>query len=198
MNILKRIYHVLLKRDIKSIFYTNRFGSFGNKSIFYKPLNIMDKKNIFIGNNTTILNNSRLQVFNKLTGLNSKITIGNNCYIGYNVSILAGENVILEDGVLLASNILISSENHGINPESDKYYSDQKLDCKSVKIKEGAWIGERVCILPGITIGKKSVIGAGSVVTKDVPDFCIAVGNPARVIKKYDFEKKEWISEGKI
>ena len=70
---------------------------------------------------------------------------------------------------------------------------NQELTGKGVCIDEGSWIGEKVCILPGVTIGKKCIIGAGSVVTKDVPDYCIACGNPAKVIKKYDFDEHRWI-----
>ena len=65
--------------------------------------------------------------------------------------------------------------------------------CDSVRIGEGCWIGERVCILPGITIGKKCVVGAGSIVTKNIPDYCMVAGSPAKVIKVYDFEKHAWI-----
>ena len=124
--------------------------------------------------------------------MNSEIVIGDNCYIGYNNSFLAGGDIVLEDGVLLASNILITSENHSANPESNQYFMDQELICNSVHIGEGSWIGERVCILPGVTIGKKCVIGAGSVVTKSIPDYCIAAGSPARVLKEYDFETHTW------
>ena len=97
----------------------------------------------------------------------------------------------------MASNVLISSENHGINPESDIPYMDQDLIVGDVVIKDGVWIGQNVCILPGVTIGEKAIVGAGSVVTKSIPDYCIAVGNPARVIKKYNFEKHKWESEDK-
>ena len=94
--------------------------------------------------------------------------------------------------MLIASNVLISSENHGTDPESDIPYSGQPLLSAPVFIGEGCWIGERVMILPGVTIGKKCIIGAASVVTKDVPDYCIALGSPAKVVKKYNFETHEW------
>lgn len=99
----------------------------------------------------------------------------------------------LGGGTLVASDVLIASENHSIDPLADKYYKDQELVSKAVTIGSGCWIGEKAVILPGVTIGDKCVIGAGSIVTKDVPDFCMAVGNPAKVIKKFDKEKRSWV-----
>ena len=193
MNTIHSIFHKFIKRDVVTSLYTNAFASFGRNAVLYRPLYIKGKEFIHIGNNTTILNNSRIQVYNDLTGLKSEVRIGDNCYLGYNISILAGGSIEICDGVLMASNILISSENHSVNPEDKRYYSAQPLVCDSVRIGEGCWIGERVCILPGITIGKKCVVGAGSIVTKNIPDYCMVAGSPAKVIKVYDFEKHAWI-----
>ena len=85
---------------------------------------------------------------------------------------------------------MISSENHGVDPDLE--YVDQPLISKPVTIGDGCWIGEKVCILPGVTIGKKCIVGAGSVVTKSIPNFSMAVGNPAKIIKHYDFDKHKW------
>lgn len=192
MERFKRLYHIIVKRDIVTALYTKKFEKFGHDSVLYHPLCIRGRENIYIGNHTTILNGVRMQVYNDLTGKQSKIKIGDNCYIGYNNTFLAGGNITLEDGVLMASNILISSENHSIDPESPDYYMNQKLSCAPIIVGEGTWIGEKVSILSGVTIGKKCVIGAGSIVTKDIPDFSIAVGSPAKVIKKYNFNTHEW------
>ena len=97
--------------------------------------------------------------------------------------------------MLFASNILITNENHGINPENEVPYMNQDLSAKPIEIGDGCWIGEKVCILPGVNIGKKSIVGAGSVVTKSIPAYSIAVGNPAKIIKKYNFDHKKWESE---
>ena len=145
-----------------------------------------------MGENTTILSNNRLNVYNNLTGLKSKLILGNNCYIGFNFSALCGENITIGNEVLIASNVFISSENHGMNPESQMPYMDQPLECKPVTIDDGTWIDEKVCILSGVTIGKKCIIGAGAVVNKSIPDYSIAAGVPAKVIKKYNYKTHSW------
>ena len=71
-------------------------------------------------------------------------------------------------------------------------YGNQKLTVRNVVIEDGVWLGQRVCVLSGVTIGAHSIIGANSVVTKNIPPYCIAVGAPARVIKCWNFEAAEW------
>ena len=90
----------------------------------------------------------------------------------------------------MASNILITTENHGIDPQ--KKYAEQILISNDVKIGRNCWIGEKVTILPGVTIGNNVIIGAGSVVTKSFEDNTIIAGCPAKCIKKYNFDKNQW------
>mgnify|MGYP004475547405 FL=1 len=175
-----------------NIFLNRGFGKIGNNSKVGKNSYFQNKKNIRIGNNTTILDNARLQSYAHLTKNPGYIDTGSGCYIGFYFSALAGANIIIEDNVLIASHVLISSENHSIDPESEIPYMDQPLQCAPVRIGNGTWIGEKCIILPGVQIGEKCVIGAGSIVTKSIPDFSIAVGNPAKVIKKYNFKTHKW------
>ena len=170
-----------------------KFHSFGKKSIIEKPyLQLSNTKKISIGEDVTILKGCRLSVYGDFN--DKSIIIGNRCYIGFNFTALAVSKGKIEigDDVLIASNVLITNENHGIDPVSNVPYMDQNLTYNNVCIDDGCWIGEKVCILPGVKIGKKSIIGAGSVVTRSIPDYSIAVGNPARVIKKYNFERNCW------
>ena len=85
--------------------------------------------------------------------------------------------ITIEDGVMLGPEVALLTVNH--EPENIRV-----IKTKENRIKKNAWIGARVCILPGVTIGENAIVGTGSVVTKDVPDNCVAVGNPARVVKK--------------
>ncbi|RGL06959.1 acyltransferase [Bifidobacterium pseudocatenulatum] len=99
-----------------------------------------------------------------------------------------------KNDVLLASNVFITDYNHGMSPVANSYL-DNPLDISDgVIIGSGAWIGNNVIILGGVSIGEKAVIGAGAVVTKSIPAYSIAVGNPARVIKQYDHKRGEWVS----
>lgn len=190
---LKHIYHVVVRRDVLGPIGKAKFGRVGRGAVLYRP-EILDRntKNVFVGNDTTILTASRIQLY-PIGGKMPRIVFGDRCYIGYHNTFLAAADIIIGDEVLMASNILISSENHSTDPESPTPYMDQPLKAAPVRIGDGTWLGERVMVMPGVTIGKRCVIGGGSIVTKDVPDYSIAVGSPAHVVKTYDFERHEWL-----
>ncbi len=92
---------------------------------------------------------------------------------------------------MLAQNIVISGLNHGYE-DITLSPSLQKVICKQITICDDVWIGANSVITAGVTIGKHCIVGAGSVVTKNIPEFSIAVGNPAKVIKQYNVVSKKW------
>jgi len=97
---------------------------------------------------------------------------------------MARGGITIEDDVMLAANVQLLSNNHD-------EYDRQVLLCKPIHIKKGAWIGAGASILPGVTIGEYAIVGAGAIVTKDVGDYEVAVGVPAKVVKKLDQKKFE-------
>ena len=117
------------------------------------------------------------------------VLIGNRTRIGISC-VLIGPVTIGND-VMLAQNIVLSGLNH---PYEDVTVpiSQQKVTTKEIKVEDETWIGSNAVITAGVTIGKHSVVAAGSVVTKDVPAYSIAVGNPARIIKRFNFDTKNW------
>lgn len=124
---------------------------------------------------------------------NPKIVIGNRVTSTGNLQIAAMNEIIIEDDVMFATNINITDGLHGYENASEPYKYQKMFKIASTHIKRGCWIGQNVVILPGVTIGELSIIGANSVVTKNIPDRCIAVGSPAKVIKKWDDINQIWV-----
>ncbi|MBC7913358.1 MAG: acyltransferase [Pyrinomonadaceae bacterium] len=118
-----------------------------------------------------------------------EVIIGSKTIIGIG-NVIIGP-VHIGNNVMLAQNIVISGLNHGYE-DITLSPKDQKVITKMITISNDVWIGANAVITAGVSIGKHSVIGAGSVVTKDVPDYAVAAGNPARILKKYNFETGNW------
>ena len=176
-------------------FDTSCLGSIGENSTINDPLSVLLAKHIHVGNNTLIRAHARLDCWESYEGVKHepKLVIGDNVNIGFYFSVHCTDRVHIGNNVLISSFVLLTTQNHGMDPESSKSYQRQPLISKPIRICNGVWIGEKVSVLPGVTIGEKSIIGANSVVTKDIPPYCIAAGNPARIIKKYDFELHDWV-----
>lgn len=188
-----------IKRIIKSLltyvcnpFSLLRIGHIGRSADIGKGLHLQSPKNIHFGNNVRIGRFGRLASF-PVDGIYGKITIEDNCYIGDFFSVLAGADIIIKKDTLIASHVAVVSENHGVNPEYGLKYGNQPLSGKPVTIGKNCWIGEKVIIMPGVEIGDWCVIGAGSIVTKSIPAYSMAVGNPAQVIRQYSKVQKKWI-----
>lgn len=111
-----------------------------------------------------------------------KLVIGDNVFINSNCLAMARGGITIEDDVMLAANVQLLSNNHD-------EYSRNVLLCKPIHIKKGAWIGAGATILPGVTVGEYAIVGASAVVTKDVGDYEVVAGVPARVMKTLDKDK---------
>lgn len=118
------------------------------------------------------------------------VIIGADTRIGMS-NVIIGP-VHIGNHVILAQNIVMSGLNHNYE-DINTPISKQNVSTALITIEDECWIGANAVITAGVTLGKHSVIAAGSVVTKNIPPYCVAVGNPARVIKQFDFEKKQWI-----
>ena len=122
-------------------------------------------------------------IYNQLTVVRPKnVTIGKNVTVMNGVLMMSAGGITIEDNVMIAANVQLISNNHD---PYDRYV----ITCKPILIKEGAWIGAGATILPGVTIGKYAIIGANSIVNKNIPDYGVAVGSPAKVIKYLEKEK---------
>ena len=172
------------------LLYPLWFGKYGSHSLILHPLQIDGAKNIQIGKRVYIQSHSWLAAM-PLTGKTAELLIGNGCSLGHFNHIYATQSIVLENDVLTADKVYISDNQHTYtNVEVPIKEQSIKQD-KPVRIGQGSWLGENVCVI-GANIGKHCVIGANSVVTKDIPDYSVAVGAPAKVIKQYNATTNQW------
>lgn len=161
-----------------------------NSSI-YAPLRVKGLKNINIGKNVVICYKAWIEAMS-LTGYEPKIVIDDFSHIGNFSHIYATKSIRIGKSVLIADKVYISDNLHGYEDVNIPVIEQSVIQKREVIIDDDSWIGENVCII-GASIGKHCIIGANAVVTKDIPDYCVAVGNPAKVIKKYDFILGKWV-----
>jgi len=175
------------------------------------PRRIINPEYMFLGDNINIGPGSLLLALKEYPGSFAKhphkelpnqnftprISIGNRVTSTSNLQIGAHTDITMEDDVLFASNVSITDGLHGYENANEPYKYQKISKINPIHIKRGCWIGNNVVILPGVTIGELSIIGANSVVTENIPDRSIAVGSPARVIKKWDDIKQRWVSNDK-
>lgn len=177
--------------------------SYIHTKLFYRksrlirlPFDVRNKSNIDFGDQLTTGIGCRIETF----PVSKKIVLkfGKNVQLNDYVHITAMNNVTIGDNVLMASKIFISDCTHGSysgdsndsNPDSIPI--DRPLSSKPIIIEDNVWLGEFVSVLPGVTIGKGTIVGANSVVSKDLPKYVIAVGSPAKPIKKFNFSTQRW------
>ncbi len=195
--LLEKIYNKYYRTKSKlfTILLQPCFYSVGEKTSISPPLRFANLSRISIGKNVTIHSNCWIQAYLK----NGKdvtdpiLVIKDYSSIGMCATISAAQSIIIEEYVFTARNVYISDHSHKYE-EINCPISLQGIDkIAPVKIGKYTWLGQNACVMPGVTIGRHCVIGANSVVNKNIPDYSIAAGSPAKVIKKYEPKLSIWI-----
>ncbi|MCR5809454.1 MAG: acyltransferase [Clostridiales bacterium] len=203
MNTFKAIFTLPLRavNRIKRDRFFRRFVNVDKRSFIGrdgigKDCVLEGDERIVVGRDTFIGGGSELLAYKNHfeRPLDSKLIIGSHVRITARCRITCAGTIRIGDDALFGPDVFITDHNHGMDPEAPGGYSPQDITIRDVTIEEGVWIGQRACILPGVTIGAHSIIGVNSVVTHDIPPFSIAVGSPARVIKRWSRERKRWES----
>ncbi len=162
------------------------------------PIFVRGRRWIDFGKSFSAGRGLRIEAFGERDIKSHLIKIGRDVRVNDYVHIGATRGVTIGDRVLIASKVFISDHNHGTyrgsGPQSSPEVSpqDRVLYEAKIVIEDDVWLGESVAVLPGVRIGRGSIIGALTTVTRDIPCYCIAVGSPARVIKRYNFESATW------
>lgn len=185
-----KLYTYLLK---------GKFYNFGKNSIIKPFLNSSNEKYISIGENVNIGSYCRITVSTEFGGIKCKsknkirLKIGNNVDIGNNTFISSSNNIEIGNHVIMAPYVFITDHDHGFLDVKKNLHEQPLTENGYVKIGDNVFLGVKSTVLKNVTIGEHSAVAANSVVTKDVHPFCVVAGNPARIIKKYDFTKSRWI-----
>lgn len=140
---------------------------------------------IFVGDETFLMHGCVLHVYNFRELPNAGIWIGRNSYLGENCLIRGQGGVHIGDSVLLAPRVQVLAVNH-LFSRPDRPVIQQGISAKGIVVQDGAWVGAGATLLDGVQVGRGAVIGAGSVVTRDVPPRTLALGVPARAVRSLD------------
>lgn len=173
-----------------------RYAKFGKNSLIYCPMLVNNKGCILIGNHVTFRERLRMDAIKQMhaQGFRPQIIIDDYVHAEQDCQIFATNLVHIKKNVTLSSFVFITDSEHEYREIKKGSILNQKLITGETIIDEEAFLGIGVRIIKAVHIGKHAVIGANSVVTKDIPAYSVAVGNPAKVIKQYNFDTEQWES----
>lgn len=174
---------------IRGLCYKPFFGSYGLFSYIGKPIYIKNFKDIYIGKKVRIFPNSRIEVH----GNSSKIIIQDNVSIGQNLHIISGggQELIIGKNTTFSANVFVTNIDHKYD-EIGKHILEQPLVNADTKIGENCFVGYGAVIQAGTVLGKQCIVGSNAVVRGIFPDYCVIVGIPAKIVKRYDLENSVW------
>lgn len=171
-----------LKIKLYMLYVRSRVNSVGKRAVVNPPITLYSPQQISIGDRTVIREHCWLNAA-RSEGSEPSLKIGSDCYIGRFGHINAARSVTIENKVLIADRVYISDYDHDFSDLATPVI-DQGIRGKGpIVLREGCWIGIGSVILSGVTVGKNAVVGANSVVNRDVPDYAIVVGSPAKVVR---------------
>ncbi len=168
-----------------SLLVSGAFAGFGKRTVLRLPVRLSGEERIALGSNVSIGENSWLQTLPDGDNRAIALKIGDGTSMSGGCVLSAVRGVVLEECVLLARNVYISDHSHRYDQIDTPILAQGVNRIQPVRIGRGAWLGENVVVCPGVTIGRGAVVGANSVVTHSIPDYCVAVGAPARTVKSF-------------
>jgi lipopolysaccharide O-acetyltransferase len=172
-----------------------QFASFGHRSAIVPPAVVVNPHRIHIGDNVLIHDRVWLSVVESYRGQQFEPTlrIGARTVLGRDTYISCVGSVEIEDDVLAGDRVLIADSYHDYRDPHMAIAYQPMAEPRPVRICTGVLLNVNVSVLNGVTIGARSYVGAGAVVTRDVPPNSVVVGNPARVVRRWDAEREEWV-----
>jgi len=178
LSIINRLFTILY-----TSLNRHRFHEFGKHSILEKSAKLIAPYLIDVGSHVIISEHAWLNAKDDRGDFRPTLKIGSETSIGRFVHINCWQDVTIEENVLIADRVFISDADHKYDDLSIPIKNQGDYFKGAVRLKAGCWIGIGAVILPGVTVGKNAIVGANSVVRKNVPDFAVVSGNPAIIIR---------------
>lgn len=187
----RRLFALRMRRHVRP----SRFAAFGPHSVIVPPAVIVSPHRIHIGDHVLVHDRVWLSVVESYRDQRFEPTlrIGDRTVLGRDTYISCIGNVEIEPDVLAGDRVLIADSYHDYRDPHTAIAYQPMAEPRPVRICTGVLLNVNVSVLPGVTIGARSYIGAGAVVTRDVPPNSVVVGNPARIVRRWDSERQEWV-----
>ena len=190
IKFLKRYYYIFKHSNLRGFIFSIRYKNIKFPVIIKKGGKFRNLKYVKISPDTYL--DDHVEIFIKRDSRKGvKLNIGSLVCIGRYSCIGCADQITIDDHVYLAPFVHITDRNHDYHDVKLKIWQ-QPIQTGHIHIGAGSWLGYGAQVMPGVNIGKHCVIGAGSIVTTDIPDYSVAVGIPAKVIKRYNFKSKTW------
>ncbi|MCU1593995.1 MAG: putative sugar acetyltransferase [Frankiales bacterium] len=179
-------WRAVLRQQARGVWTLRSIKSRGARPVvFGKP--VIDASDLEVGDDFKVWSGPRVTM---ISGW-GRMRFGDRCFVNVGSTIISVEEIVVGDDVAFANDVYVmDSDSHGVEGRPHKQ--------APVRIGDGCWIGARAMILPGVTLGKRVLVAAGAVVTRDVPDDCLVAGNPARVVRELSYPagcRRAWHDE---
>lgn len=189
-EVAKKLYTEIRYSNLRGLFYHFKFKGSGERLHIGHKCRIKTPSQIHVGNDVIIDDYAELLVHDD-NGNHATLTLGDHVHISKYNCIGCSFRITLEDHVRLAPYVHITDRNHTYEDVNQPIWK-QPIKTQEVFIGRESWLGFGVQIMPGVNIGRHCIIAAGSIVTHNIPDYSVAAGSPAKVVKKYNLDKKVW------
>lgn len=188
MTLIDGIRRRRFRRKVRRAVRPDDFEHFGVGAIIHPPLTVSARERVSVGENSFILEGATISL-----GAEGHVQIGDRTYLGRDLTIVALQGVRIGDDVLGSDRIVVCDTAPDPRDPALPVVHQGVAPARPVVVEDGVFLGTGAMLLPGVTIGARSFIGAGSVVTHDVPPNSLAVGNPARVVRTFDHQTGGWV-----
>lgn len=168
-----------------------RLHALGRGSFVHHTSSFVRPENIAIGPRVMLFRGARIEAVGAAEA--PQVVLGDGVSIQRDVHIGACLKVEILEGTVFGAGVYVTDHDHDYRDPKRGYFGTGELLAAPVRIGPKAWIGERAIVLKGVTIGEGAIVGAGALVNRDVPPYSIAVGVPAKVIRRFDFDAGQWV-----